>query len=70
MGSSEELPEAHYEAQNDNTITEGGEPITRLQNTNSIDVNEKVQQMKADIMTKLETVKNQPIAQRLRNRGY
>ena len=65
MGSSEELPEAHYEAQNDNTITEGGEPITRLQNTNSIDVNAKVQQMKADIMTKLETVKNQPIAQRL-----
>ena len=58
MGSSEELPEAHYElAQNDNTITERGEPITRLQNTNSIDENAKVQQMKADIMTKLETEK-------------
>ena len=42
MGSSKELPEAHYKAQNDNTITEGGEPVTRLQNTNSIDVNARL----------------------------
>ena len=62
MGSCEDLTEAHYE---DNTITEGGEPTTSQQNTNSIDVNAKVQQMKADILTRLETVKNQPIAQRL-----
>ena len=64
-GSSEELPEAHEEAQIDTTITEGGEPTASEQNANSIDVDEKVQQMKADILIKLETVKNQPIGQRL-----
>ena len=52
-GSSEELPEAHKEqAQNVTTITEGGEPTASQQNTNSISVDEKVQQMKADILTK------------------
>ena len=55
MRSSEELPEAHEEqAQNVTTITEGVEPTASQQNTNSISVDVKVQQMKADILTKCE----------------
>ena len=66
MGSSEELPEAHKEqAQNVTTITEGGEPTASQQNTHNISVEEKVQQMKADILTKWKTVKNQPTASTL-----
>ena len=58
MDSSEEVPEAHEEqTQNVITITEGGEPTASQQNTNCISADEKVQQMKADILTKWETVK-------------